>query len=209
MPFLVDACRGKRVIHLGFWGSEGYRESAMETGQWLHGRLAAVATEIVGLDVNGEGVEFAKHLGYEAYVVDLMDPDAVNQLTIRGEVVVAGEIIEHLDRQGPFLDAMHSLVEPEGRLILTTPNAYRLSSVLAAAMRREVINPDHVGFHSWYTLTNLVRRHGWQVVWSGTCLRPKSGTLRGRLAFGPERLASKVWPFVAWGLLVVCKQRPP
>src|SRR5205823_4535541 len=96
IPFLVDACRDKRVIHLGFWGSEGYRQRAMETGEWLHGKLAAVAKQIIGLDVNVEGVEASNQAGYEAYAVDLGEPSAIEQLPIQGEVVIAGELIEHI-----------------------------------------------------------------------------------------------------------------
>ena len=77
------------------------------------------------------------------------------------EVIIAGEIIEHLDDSGSFLDGLHSLVEPGGRLVITTPNSSGLLNAGAAAQAGyEVNHPDHVTLYSCFTLTNLLERHG-------------------------------------------------
>ena len=44
------------------------------------------------------------------------------------EVVWAGEIIEHLSCAGGFLDAARRHLEPGGRLVITTPNAFAVSN---------------------------------------------------------------------------------
>jgi hypothetical protein len=164
-----------------------------------------VAKEIIGLDVNEEGVSAAWRAGYSAQAVDLSDPDATRDLSISGEVVVAGELIEHVESPGSFLEALHPLLEAGGRLIITTPNASALSSPLLAMTSREYVNADHIAIYSWYTLTNLVSRHDWDVSWVGTYRRPRSTSLLGRLAFAPENLLAEGWPFIAGGLIVVCQ----
>ena len=74
--------------------------------------------ELVGLDLDETGVADARARGYEAYAVDCRDADAVRALGLApADLVVAGEVIEHLDDRGPFLDGLHALVAPGGLLV--------------------------------------------------------------------------------------------
>jgi SAM-dependent methyltransferase len=160
---LLDFCAGRRVVHVGFV-DERRMEAKLESGAWLHARLADVSDSIVGLDLSDEGVSWAKEQGFEAYAVDAQSPEDVAALGLKpADVVVAGEIIEHLDAPGPFLRAMRELLEPQGLLVVTTPNAYRLLNFLAPASGSELIHPDHTSWHSPHTLRNLLTRNGWDV----------------------------------------------
>lgn len=156
---LLEAARGRRVVHVGFVDELMASKIAQEV--WLHARLAAVASSLVGLDSSEEGVAAARADGYEAYVVDAQSPEAVRALGLpRADVVIAGEIIEHLDAPGPFLRAMHGAA-PE--LVLTTPNAYRLLNFLAPVSGSELVHPDHTSWQSPRTLRTLLERAGWEV----------------------------------------------
>lgn len=206
--FLCSLATGKRVIHVGFWGTEGIREPQEGAGTWLHARLASVAKELIGVDISEGAVRRAREQGYEAYSVDCCDLRSVEEAGIAPcEVVIAGEVIEHVDAPGALLDAMHAFVGPTGVLVLTTPNAYSLFNSLMTLMKREVINPDHVAIYSWYTLTNVVGRHGWDVEWIGTYHYPGPRTLRGRIVFGLQHVISAWRPFLAHGLIAVCRAR--
>lgn len=159
---LVDAARGKRVVHVGFVDELLERKRA--EGVWLHERLASVASALVGLDSSPEGIARARELGHEAHAVDAQSPEAVAALGLApADVVVAGEIVEHLDAPGPFLRAMRELVGPDGVLVVTTPNAYRLLNVLAPLTGAELVHPDHAAWHSPRTLRTLLERNGWRV----------------------------------------------
>ena len=127
---LLEAARGKRVVHVGF--VDELVEQKVEGHVWLHARLAEVASELVGLDFSERGVAWAQAQGYEAHLVDCQSEEDVRALGLApADVVVAGEILEHLDAPGPFLRAMRLLAKPEGELLVTTPNAYRLLNFLA------------------------------------------------------------------------------
>src|SRR5438445_495097 len=107
---LVDAARGRRVVHVGF--VDELMAAKQAGGVWLHERLAGVATSLVGLDLDEAGVEAARAQGYEAHAVDAQSAEAVRALHLpRADVVIAGELIEHLDAPGPFLRAMHELAD--------------------------------------------------------------------------------------------------
>jgi hypothetical protein len=161
--FLEEAVSGKRVVHLGFIDVERLEDKSA-SGTWLHERLARHAEGIIGIDLDAAGVESAISAGYEAYQCDLQDRQSVESLGLRGwELVVAGELIEHLDCPGAFLDAIHPLVAPTGRLVLTTPNATALTNVVVGLSRREWTSPQHVTMYSWRTIATLLSRHGWRL----------------------------------------------
>jgi SAM-dependent methyltransferase len=160
--FLVERARGKRVVHVGF--VDELMATKLAAGVWLHGRLADVAESLVGIDSAEDGVAWANEHGFEAHVVDAQSPEAVAALGLEpADVVVAGEIIEHLDAPGPFLRAMLGLVRPDGELVVTTPNAYRLLNFLAPLSGSELVHPDHTSWQSPRTLRTLLERSGWEV----------------------------------------------
>jgi predicted TPR repeat methyltransferase len=155
---LVDAARGRRVVHVGF--VDELMEAKQAGGVWLHERLAGVASSLVGLDLDEAGVEAARARGYEAYAVDAQSADAVHALGLeRADIVIAGELIEHLDAPGLFLRAMHELAD---ELVLTTPNAYRVANFVVPLSGREAVHPHHTAWHSPQTLRRLLAMAGWE-----------------------------------------------
>ena len=220
IPYVAEQVRGRGVIHVGFVDA-GYQEMQAEAGSWLHAHLAEAATSLVGIDLDAAGVALATDQGYEAYVADCRDPEQIDALAIEpAEVVVAGEVIEHLDDPGSFLDGLHRLLAPGGTLILTTPNASGLLNGFAAMAGAESNHPDHVVLFSWRTLSNLMDRHGWEVVATATFVpavkaAPGSGLrqrvlgLAGRFVLWLERTIGRLWaPFVADGLIVTAREKP-
>jgi predicted TPR repeat methyltransferase len=161
---LTDLAANKRVAHIGFVDAN-LTPSKQAQGTWLHGRLDEVARELVGLDVSAEGVQAAGDAGYDVYMIDCQDPDGVARLGLApAELVVAGEVLEHLDSPGDFLDAMRILLAPGGWLVLTTPNALRLTNVLGALLGREFVSPEHLAWQSPQTIRALLNRHGFDLV---------------------------------------------
>ena len=211
---LVEFARGKRVVHVGFV-DEHRLESKVGRGTWLHARLAESASSLVGLDVEEEGVRWAAEHGFEAHAVDAQSPEAVAGLGLQpAEVVVAGEIVEHLDAPGPFLRAMRELVTPEGLLVVTTPNAYRLLNFLTPVAGVELIHPDHTAWHSPHTLWNLLRRSGWE--WEGAAYyqnpTPRLGGLAGpvvRVLRAVFMAAGRLAPYWSDGLVVWARPLEP
>src|SRR4051794_38011183 len=121
---LRELVRGRRIVDLGFV-DEGQMPAKRGRGTWLHEVLAAEATDTVGVDADAPGVERARELGFAAFTGDVESIDSLAALGLEpAEVVVAGELIEHLDKPGDFLEAEKELVGDGGRLVLTTPNAH-------------------------------------------------------------------------------------
>ena len=203
--------RGKSVIDLGFV-DEGRLSSKRERGIWLHEQVVAAAREAVGIDADEEGVTRARELGFAAHAADVEDERSLAGLGVRpAEVVLAGELIEHLDRPGAFLEAVKQLVAPDGSLVLTTPNGLALTNVLAGIVGRELVNPDHVAWFSWRTLATLLGRHGWhlEALSYYSFPRVQSGAALPRAAFNAYqtvlRPVFRLRPNLADGIVAVAK----
>lgn len=89
-----SACRGMGVLDIG---CVDHDERLVDTPGWLHGQLHEVAESVVGLDIHAAGVERMQELGYEAYVADITVPAPEHLRDRHVDVVVAGELIEHLE----------------------------------------------------------------------------------------------------------------
>jgi 2-polyprenyl-3-methyl-5-hydroxy-6-metoxy-1,4-benzoquinol methylase len=86
------------------------------------------------------------------------------------DVVLAGDVIEHLRDPGRFLTRIRPLIRPGGRLVLTTPNvanwAVRLG-LLAGRWRytdRGILDRTHTHFFTKKTLEETLDRAGYRIV---------------------------------------------
>jgi 2-polyprenyl-3-methyl-5-hydroxy-6-metoxy-1,4-benzoquinol methylase len=143
----------RRVLDIGA-GSGVSRED------WMHAQIAAVASEIVGVELDEELVEQARDRGFDLVSADAQQLD----LGRRFDVVFAGEVIEHLSCAAAFLDSAHRHLVPGGRLVLTTPNAFAVSNFVYRLAGRPHVNDDHMCWFDETTLAQLVRRHGFEIV---------------------------------------------
>ncbi|ONH30608.1 hypothetical protein BL253_12750 [Pseudofrankia asymbiotica] len=208
--FLLGAAAGRVVTHVGFVDATVRDDIARTDGRWLHARLAGVARDLVGVDINVDGVAGARAAGYEAHAIDCEDPADIARAAIRpAELVVVGEVIERVDGVGAFLDGLRALTTPDGTMIVTASNAFRLMNLAATLTGRELAHPRHVSRFSWYTLVNVLERNSWQVV-AFHPYEDSEGAApgRARTVLAAERAARLFAPFLASGLIAVCRQAP-
>ena len=165
--FILDACRGKSVLHLGCTNYP-YTREALADGSLLHLAIKKVAAEIAGLDADEAGIEILVEEGCEnLHLADLEDLDA-SKLQSTYDVIVAGEVIEHLNNPGLFLAGVQRFMSDSSVLIVTTVNAYSGMRFFRYGLRgkrgsNEPVHPDHVAYYSYSTLKLLLERHGLSV----------------------------------------------
>lgn len=155
--FLIRQASGTIALHVGCVDSGLLRER-IASGTHLHMRLAAVAAELWGLDTDETGIQELKRHGFENLIsgsAEAPPPDLPVQYF---EVIIAGEVIEHVRNVGMFLDSLARLLRPNGILLLTTPNALRFYNPIAALLGRELVHPDHLQWFSPHTLRCAIER---------------------------------------------------
>lgn len=158
---IAGLCQGKTVLDLGCVNPESI-EVRTKKGVWLHDRIRDVAKHVIGVDIDREGIERLREQGYEAYQGNIEHLEALPDLGPI-DLIVAGDIIEHLSNAGLFLDGAHRFFGPETRMLITTNNAFYWKYVLYTWQKRERVHPEHTCYYSHNTLKQLLERHGYVV----------------------------------------------
>ena len=78
------------------------------------------------------------------------------------QVIVCGEIIEHLINPGLFLQELKEKY-PTQTKIISVPNAFAKGHPSWIKKRKENTNTDHVAFYSYVTLKGLLGKCGYEV----------------------------------------------
>lgn len=170
IEFIAQGCAGLRVLDLGAMDETAWK-AKKGRGVWLHEAIAAHAAFVEGIDnstlIPAEGLATAGNA--------VIHPGNVNQigslLSTMAEppdVIVAGELIEHLENPLQFLRQFAGIGRLSGKsLVLSTPNASALHNLLIGTVRRESTHEDHLCILSYKTLSTLCRRAGfadWEIV---------------------------------------------
>lgn len=164
VDIIKSISKGKKVLHLGCTNYP-YTQLAIDGDALLHNELESVTAELFGFDYDQEGIDVLAAQGSEnLYRADLEKLDEVD-LDIKFDVIIAGEIIEHLNNPGLFLNGIQRFMDAESELIITTINAYSALRFATYALRgkggtNEPVHPDHVYYFSYKTLKLLVERAG-------------------------------------------------
>jgi SAM-dependent methyltransferase len=164
MSYFEEACSGVTVLHLGCVGQrpEGYELAP------LHRRLSSVATRCIGVDIDQSGVALLRDEGLEVVLGDVTDPGFPSTLPCLFDVVVAGEIIEHVVNIGGLLANAWEVLKPDGWLLISAPNPYLLAMSIGETLGWFSGNVDHVADYRPYGMIELAARTNFELTgWLG------------------------------------------
>ena len=167
LDFIRGACAGKKVLHLGCTNYP-YTQDAIDSDMLLHFELEKIAGELYGFDFDQAGLDIlAEHGAVNLYRADLEKLEDV-ALDNKFDVIVAGEMIEHLNNPGLFLEGIKRFMNESTVLVITTINAYCGMRFFIYGLRgrggsAEPVHPDHVAYYSYSTLSLLIKRHDLEV----------------------------------------------
>lgn len=149
----------KTVLDIGCCGGS-YRSEYRSEG-WLHNNIKKYAKSVFGIDSSKECIEFLREKGYN---VEIANAENFN-LNQKFDVVVAGELIEHLSNFQGFVNSVRKHLKEDGLLILTTPNMFYFKEMLFLVLRGyPPVNPEHTCYFEEITLRQLLGRFGFSGV---------------------------------------------
>ncbi|MDY6966232.1 MAG: class I SAM-dependent methyltransferase [Halobacteriota archaeon] len=129
-------------------------------GVWVHALVCEKVKSASGIDILSSEIEKYQDAGYDVKV----DDAETIQLDEKFDVVLAGELIEHLSNPGKFLDRAREHLRSDGRMILTTPNAWCYHRFVSAAILGKVpVHDEHACWYDKATLVQLLGRHGFKI----------------------------------------------
>jgi methyltransferase family protein len=170
IEFIVRACAQRRVLDLGAMDETAWT-AKRGRGTWLHEEISRNATRVDGIDNSSMVPVEGLRTGPNSIIRrgDIGNPDGiVAALEDSPDVIVAGELIEHLENPLLFLKRFAATERLSGKtLLLSTPNATALHNFLIGLAGRESTHHDHLCILSYKTLTTLCTRagfSGWEII---------------------------------------------
>jgi 2-polyprenyl-3-methyl-5-hydroxy-6-metoxy-1,4-benzoquinol methylase len=213
LAYIREQCAGRNVLDLGAMDETAFAVKRGK-GTWLHEEIARAAARVIGLDNSPEVPEHGLPTGPRS-AIHRGDIHNLHEFLAEHDfvpdIVVAGELIEHVPNALDFLRSLTSMPNLRGKtMILTTPNATALHNCLIALLNRESTHHDHLCILSYKTLNTLFLRSGfreWEIrpYYSRfTEMKERVGMVRSRLIGACEtgiNLAETLWPLLSFGLV--------
>lgn len=164
--YIVNECVNKQVLDLGCFDETALIKENSET--YLFQQISNVSALHIGVDNSSllpdEGITYSdevKILKGSIYELDKLKLDQYDF-----DVIVAGELIEHLPNTLDFFSHLKKNFAGK-RLICSTPNATSASNLLLSLFKRESCHIDHYQVYSYKTLNTLCRTTGfssWEII---------------------------------------------
>ena len=151
--------------------------------------------DVSGIDLKAENTEFAKKVlqiknAHCAPLGEVLLPEKTFN------VVTLYDLIEHLSNPFSELKKINKLLQPGGLVVISTPNVK--NSIFMKERWTGYIVKGHICFFSKKTLTQMLQRAGFKVIFSKTenakkgLLTPKE-TLPGKIRIKPKSLLGRFW----------------
>ena len=158
--FVIEQCTGRSVLDLGC--IDHSVETALALGDdWLHSRVRQVADHVVGVDLLADDAAALNELGFDIRVANVEDFDLVQTF----DVVVAGDLIEHLSNIGLFLESVSRHMHDHSVFVVTTPNPYNLEQSMNGIFRNKTfVNGEHTVSIDPKAMYQLVERSPFVIV---------------------------------------------
>lgn len=126
-----------------------------------------------GIEANDWGVEKSREKGIEIRQFFFDDKANLPYEDNFFDIVVAGEIIEHIFDTDFFLAEIRRVLKPEGKLLISTPNIASLGrrllllfgiSPLVELSPNEAGSVGHIRYFTFKTLKQLLKKHKFKIV---------------------------------------------
>jgi len=155
--WFVPLVKGKRVLDIGCVSHE---VGNTLKPNWLHGILKQHAETILGLDKLENETEQLRKLGYN---IEHGDAESFH-FDKKFEIIVAGDILEHLSNPGNFLQSARASLTSNGLLLITTPNPFTLPRMIRFILLNSVGgNEEHTMWFTRKFLSQLAKRYQFRV----------------------------------------------
>jgi hypothetical protein len=160
IKFITEACKDNCVLDLGCLDETALNKK--ESGFWLFEEISKVSKKHIGIDnsslISPTGIVYSEN--EKILKGDLLDFD-YSSLNENIDIIVAGELIEHLPRTLDFFNLIKKSF-PGKRMICSTPNATSISNIILAGIKRESSHYDHKQIYSFKTLNTLCKLSGFK-----------------------------------------------
>lgn len=156
--WILPFTRDRRVLDLG---CVQHTLDYARDPEWLHGKIAQVASSLTGVDYLLHESEELRKQGYDIRVMNVETMD----LNEKFDVIVAGDIIEHLSNIGMFLESVTKHMNQGSLFLVSTPNPVNILRFIRVLLRGKVGgNKEHTCWFTAKVLNQLAARYNLEPV---------------------------------------------
>lgn len=200
---IIDLARNKQVLHLGCVGFTDLKtsERVKLEKESLHFTLTEVAST-TGIDNSRDAIDYLLEHGVFQNIV-YGNVEKLHDVNIAEtfNVIVAGDIIEHLSNPGLMLEGIKRFCNNSSLVIITTPHAFGVLNFLRFVFNKFIEGNEHViSLNS--NIHNLLARHGYIIDSVDTCYQKNASK---NAFFNIGRLFFTLFPRLGGTLFIVAK----
>jgi len=204
--FILNYIKNKEILDLGFLGENKDKDFSE-----LHKFILNNSSKTLGVDVKKERIQELKNKGFNVIYDEVTRLKKVKELNKKFDVVFAGELIEHLENPGIFLDNLKFLLKNQGIVIFSTPNIFALRYILRHFFlgkenpywndREEEIKYGHVLSFSKLLLENLLLRKEFEIIDFAYVIKDEYEGIKGNI----EKFISWIFPKLSPQMIYIYK----
>jgi len=156
---ILQHVEGSSVLNIGAAGGvRGYLPNNRES--WLHHRLGLAASELLGADIDVEGIAYAKGYGVNIEYANCESMDMGRKF----DAIVLSDVIEHMNAPVAGVCNLMKHLQVGGKLFITTPNPTAINLIARAILGRNMNTYwDHVSCFAPEHIQTICDRHEYQL----------------------------------------------
>jgi 2-polyprenyl-3-methyl-5-hydroxy-6-metoxy-1,4-benzoquinol methylase len=144
---------GKTVLDIG---SVGHTFENTQHPNWHFGRLRKISRHVVGVDILEKECEELKKIGHDVRAVDATSEIDLGE---RFDLIIIGDVIEHVNDPVALLRFCRRHLQDHGRVLVSTPNPHHVGKWKSALCNGTIVdNLEHVSWISPFQAQEIGRR---------------------------------------------------
>ena len=152
---ISEFCRDKEVLDVG---CVQHDLTNVDLGTWLHNHIVEISSHTTGVDYLEDAVNELVKRGYNIVHGDVNKPLSIDR---KFDVIVVGNLIEHLSNFEGLLSNINRLLKPDGVVLVSTANPFYNEQYFFSAFNNDIIiNPEHTCWIDPVALDQLASRFG-------------------------------------------------
>jgi hypothetical protein len=141
--FILEKCMDKIVLDIGCSGPLHLEIQKVAKKTYGLDKVKCDVPNFFEIDIDALGKEWFMSLSKENF-----------------DIIICGEVVEHLSNPGLFLEGLYSFKCPK---IFTVPNAFGGFSAHWIKQNKENVNKEHVAYYTYTTFSTLLKRYNYKI----------------------------------------------